>query len=309
MDDLFRQTRFSGTRKEKKEESGSGRDQSIPPPKPQPFKDKKKEQNWFQRKFSRQMSRDYDSSNGDEQGIAVAAAAYAISSLEEFGTPDQKQRTKEPGTSTVATKSKKEDGIISIPDSGKDSKRFSGESSMKSFENQDSKVPVTAEKALPPADKPPKGSFKKSSGSFKLGSKKSKPDLPTTAKPAPPPAETRRQSSTRPGTEKSQADIWEQAELARITERYEKQQSTIHSWEDKKKKKAKRRLDKQERELESKGAKAMQRFRSNIEHIDQTAGGARAKAEEKKRNDVFKVKEKANIIRKTGKVPKTCFCF
>lgn len=64
-----------------------------------------------------------------------------------------------------------------------------------------------------------------------------------------------------------------------------------------------------QRELESKRAKAMQRFRGDIEHIGQTAGGARAKAEEKKRNDVFKVKEKANIIRKTGKVPKTCFCF
>lgn len=88
------------------------------------------------------MSRDYDSSNGDEQGIAVAAAAYAICSLEEFGTPDQKQKTKEPGTSTVATKSKKEDGIISIPDYGKDSKRFSGKLCQNIFIASKSKVVI-----------------------------------------------------------------------------------------------------------------------------------------------------------------------
>ena len=62
-------------------------------------------------------------------------------------------------------------------------------------------------------------------------------------------------------------------------------------------------------ELERKRAKAIEKFRRRIQNIDQVAGGARAKAEEKKRNDEFKVKEKANTIRRTGKFPSTCSCF
>ena len=53
----------------------------------------------------------------------------------------------------------------------------------------------------------------------------------------------------------------------------------------------------------------MEKFRREMQDIDQVAGGARGKAEEKKRKDVFKVKEKANTIRRTGRVPKTCLCF
>lgn len=289
------------------------------------------------------MSRDYDPNNGDEHAIAVAAAAYAIISLGESRTPDQKQRKEEPGISAITTRHKKEDRTIAFSEADRGSNRFSDGSS-KSSENPDTKVPVTAapditkpEKALPPApsvrkppssvdkqpvgslkqsgeivkhgrrtskpdlptsakpaetpssvdkqpvgsfkqssvslkheggtskpdfptsakpaqtpssvDKQPVGSFKQSSASFKQGngtskldlptnakpahapssvdkkpsrslkpgSLTSKPNLPTTAKPAPPPAEPRRPMG--PGTEKSQADIWEESALARITER------------------------------------------------------------------------------------------
>lgn len=46
-----------------------------------------------------------------------------------------------------------------------------------------------------------------------------------------------------------------------------------------------------------------------MQNIGQIAVGARAQAEERKRNDELKAKEKANRIRTTGKIPKTCFCF
>ena len=72
------------------------------------------------------MSRDYDSSYGDEQAIAVAAAAYAISSLNEQGLPDQKKAKDEPKTSTVTIKGKKEDTKISIPDHGRASRKVTG---------------------------------------------------------------------------------------------------------------------------------------------------------------------------------------
>lgn len=52
----------------------------------------------------------------------------------------------------------------------------------------------------------------------------------------------------------------------------------------------------------------MEDFRSETENIEQIAGGAREKARENRRDEEFKAKEKANIFRTTGRVPKTCFC-
>lgn len=62
-------------------------------------------------------------------------------------------------------------------------------------------------------------------------------------------------------------------------------------------------------ELERKRKKALEKYNSEMKYIAQVAGGARAQAEERRRNEVLKAKEKANVIRKTGKVPTTCFCF
>jgi hypothetical protein len=53
----------------------------------------------------------------------------------------------------------------------------------------------------------------------------------------------------------------------------------------------------------------LKQFHDDIVDIDQIAGGAKAKAAERQRNEEFKAKEKANTIRKTGKLPRTCFCF
>lgn len=61
-------------------------------------------------------------------------------------------------------------------------------------------------------------------------------------------------------------------------------------------------------ELDKRRKKAMEDFRSETENIEQIAGGAREKARENRRNEEFKAKEKANILRTTGRVPKTCFC-
>ena len=61
-------------------------------------------------------------------------------------------------------------------------------------------------------------------------------------------------------------------------------------------------------ELEKKRARALTKFRNEMEHIKQVAEGAKAQAEERQRNDELKAKEKANIIRRTGELPRTCFC-
>ena len=116
--------------------------------------------------------------------------------------------------------------------------------------------------------------------------------------------------------------------------RYEKIKGTILSWENKKKEKAKKRNRKTEvffiyiflmqlnffsgadnylldlqSDLEKIRSTALKLFHDDMVDIGQIAGGARAKAEERQRNEEFKAKEKANTIRKTGKLPRTCFCF
>lgn len=84
---------------------------------------KKRSLNWFQRQFSRQMNRDYDS-NGMENVTAVAAAAYAITSLEELSFPERKKISKDPEPSFTWNGSKKEDKTVSISEPGEVSKQF-----------------------------------------------------------------------------------------------------------------------------------------------------------------------------------------
>lgn len=53
----------------------------------------------------------------------------------------------------------------------------------------------------------------------------------------------------------------------------------------------------------------MENFQNKMKHINQIADGARAKADENRKNEELKAREKANRIRKTGKLPQTYFCF
>ena len=61
-------------------------------------------------------------------------------------------------------------------------------------------------------------------------------------------------------------------------------------------------------EVERRRVKALEKFGAEMEHINQVSGGAKAQAEERRKDEELKAKEKANIIRTTGKVPKTCLC-
>ncbi|KAJ6772343.1 REMORIN FAMILY PROTEIN [Salix koriyanagi] len=267
-----RRVRFSG--QEKPEEPRSARERSSL--KTVSFKDaaqNKGPQNWFRRQFSGQMNQDYDA-NRTGQATAVAAAAYAITSLNASSIPEQKKMSKGPETSLTQTDSKRDGLTDLISESGSTSKRFSGKGSIRSLRRQDSEPKVTVPK----------------------------PELPPTSNPATPP--TRRAKGD--GTD---ADAWERDELSKIQRRYEKMKGTILSWENKKKEKAKKRIRKTESDLEKIRSTALKQFHDDMVDIGQIAGGARAKAEERQRNEEFKAKEKADTIRKTGKLPRTCFCF
>lgn len=91
------------------------------------FAENKKSRNWFKRQFSSQMGEDYDSNNGIDHATAVAAAAFAIRTLEEPGSPDQKKSREQPQAYWTSDKSKKEDKTIFAQEPGRSvSKRFSG---------------------------------------------------------------------------------------------------------------------------------------------------------------------------------------
>ncbi|KAF7809061.1 remorin-like isoform X1 [Senna tora] len=134
---------------------------------------------------------------------------------------------------------------------------------------------------------------------------------PGPVRPPTPPMDTKRQTPTRVSAMEAKANAWEREELEKIKQRYEKLKETIDSWESKKKAKARRKLEKKEQKSDSEGKKARsyEKFQSEMQYINGIAGGARAQAEERRRNEELKVKEKANIIRTTGKLPATCPCF
>lgn len=88
--------------------------------------EKKKTQNWFQRQFTGKMSEDYDSIVEIEHATAVAAAAFAVKSVEEAAISDKKRAGNETGDSLVKIKSKKEETTLSKPEAGRLSKLFSG---------------------------------------------------------------------------------------------------------------------------------------------------------------------------------------
>lgn len=61
--------------------------------------------------------------------------------------------------------------------------------------------------------------------------------------------------------------------------------------------------------LDRRRAMTKQSFYNDIERIEKIAGGAKAKAEQNQEKEEHKVKERANKIRSTGKMPATCLCF
>ncbi|GMP93871.1 hypothetical protein CsSME_00043533 [Camellia sinensis var. sinensis] len=182
---------------------------------------------------------------------------------------------------------------------------LSGETSMIDMEDPNRRRP---EKAIGPVQ-----SFKRTptfvDKDRKPESALPTPDLSSAKQPTSLPTEIKRQPSTKPGIGETKADTWEEAQMAKLKEKYEKLNTTILEWEKKKKDKAKLQKDRTESELERRRAKALRHYRSDMERIDQIAEGARSQAEENKRNEEFKMKEKANKIRSTGKIPATCLCF
>ncbi|XP_006303005.2 uncharacterized protein At3g61260 [Capsella rubella] len=101
-------------------------------------------------------------------------------------------------------------------------------------------------------------------------------------------------------------DQWKETEMGKTRKKYEKLSEKIVSWEDKQRKKAKRKLHRTERGVEKTKLKAIERFRDENERIEIIVASARAHAYESQTKEELKVKEKANLMRATGRKPSTC---
>ncbi|XP_047963112.1 remorin-like isoform X2 [Salvia hispanica] len=325
MESLIKQTRsrFGGSKDDK---NSSTADRKVPPQKTQSFREKKRSQGWIKKQLSRQMSWEYDFSSS-EYPTAIAAAAYAIHSLDESSSRDKKERDYDQNNSLSKTKSRvddreekpgplksalksfdgtprtssKDEGTMSnrLPEK-KPTRKISFADLAEISSNKDEKIPLQKDPERDPSlRRPPTFADKQLSVADSRKPLKSPPPPPP---PLPPIAR-------KPGPADSAAAAWEKEEMASIRERFDKLRATIDNWETKKKKKAKRKIEGIEAELDKSKAKAIKKYNSEISRITGIASGARAQAEENRRVEELKVKEKANKIRATGKIPATCLCF
>ncbi|MCD9641834.1 hypothetical protein HAX54_028288 [Datura stramonium] len=148
--DMLKQMRvkFSGIGEEEKGGSSSStRDRTIPPQKTQPFKDTKRTPSWLHRQFIRTMSRDYDSSDSIDYPAAVAAAAFAVKSIEEKSEYDHRRTHSGADKPLTRIKSKAED-IAKKPE------KLSDEASKQSSKLPDKSLPIRSATINPEPVKP-----------------------------------------------------------------------------------------------------------------------------------------------------------
>ncbi|KAJ0982039.1 hypothetical protein J5N97_010294 [Dioscorea zingiberensis] len=279
--------------------------------------EKKKPSNWFQMNAA-------DASDG-EFATTVAAAAYAITALEEERSMSRKNSVSVEGLqgSLSKMKSRKEETMSKPTEpsllarwlSGKDIKEGSkpaGESSMRKTptgtrreENAITEIKAPSMKKTPTfSDK-----YLNESGPNVSERDKHKKQGSSSSMKMKPGSDGRWDDSKISGKEETKASAWEKAEMEKIRQRYEKMNATILEWENEKKVKAKHKFDRKESTLEQRRAKALQEYRNEISRIDQIASGARGSAEERRKNDEAKTIEKAAVIQSTGRIPHSCSCF
>ncbi|CAN1838868.1 Uncharacterized protein At3g61260 [Linum perenne] len=345
MEYLIKQTKGKTSGQPKSSSAAAAAERRVSVQRTESYKDKRRV--WFgRRSLSRRIDLDLDPDTmGIDQATAVAAAAYAIAATERPSFPERKRTFMEGTQSSLSRmKSERQEKLGSLPvrhleetDSDEDyydtapaTPVVTPVSSMKknpSFVEKPvssmKKKPTFVEKPVPNMEKLPASTEMQlntemeDDGKRKAKTADSQTELPH-IKPETPmakpdatlkPAIPTNRASGRAGTVQTAADAWEKVEFEKLREKYEFENEQIDKWENEKKANAKRRLDKAEGSDRTR-MKALERYRSDVDTITQIAEEARASTAKKQRRDELKVKEKANLYRRTGKVPKTtCSCF
>ncbi|KAG6601463.1 hypothetical protein SDJN03_06696, partial [Cucurbita argyrosperma subsp. sororia] len=215
---------------------------------------------------------------------AVAAAAYAILSVEESGPI---KNVDHPETSLFQkTKNVKEDNRTPTPRPAPEPDKIPQPFSVNSEQEKQRPIEYTTN--------PSPAAINNISGGGRTEPERA---VAVPGKPQTLPSETK-------------ADLWEKAELGKIQERYQKVDERICYWESKKKDKAMRKFEASQAEgmKKSKRIKGRRKLEEDMEFIKKIGGEARTKAEQKKKKEILKAKQRADIIRQTGKLPLACCC-
>ncbi|KAL5198605.1 hypothetical protein ABZP36_002117 [Zizania latifolia] len=101
----------------------------------------------------------------------------------------------------------------------------------------------------------------------------------------------------------SKIAAWQIAEVAKVNNRFKREEVVINGWEGDQVEKANAWLNKYERKLEEKRAKAMEKAQNEVAKARQKAEEKRASAEAKRGTKVARVLELANFMRAVGRAP------
>ncbi|KAK4412970.1 Remorin 4.1 [Sesamum alatum] len=101
----------------------------------------------------------------------------------------------------------------------------------------------------------------------------------------------------------SKINAWQNAKIAKINNRFKRDDAVIKGWEGEQVQKASSWMKKVERKLEEKRAKALEKMQNDIAKAHRKAEERRASAEAKRGTKVARVLEIANLMRAVGRPP------
>nr|CAB3492776.1 unnamed protein product [Digitaria exilis] len=122
------------------------------------------------------------------------------------------------------------------------------------------------------------------------------------AGPAPPPPHVEASQVKKEEVE-TKVTAWQTAEVAKINNRFKREEVVINGWETEQVEKASAWLKKIERKLDEQRAKALEKTRNDIAKARRKAEEKRASAEAKRGLKLAKVLELANFMKAVGRVP------
>lgn len=101
----------------------------------------------------------------------------------------------------------------------------------------------------------------------------------------------------------SKISAWQTAEIAKINNRFKREDVVINGWESEQVEKSTAWLKKIERKLDEKRAKAVEKMQNSVAKAHRKAEEKRATSESKRGTKVARVLELANLLRTMGRAP------
>ncbi|KAM0877352.1 hypothetical protein ACQ4PT_035560 [Festuca glaucescens] len=113
----------------------------------------------------------------------------------------------------------------------------------------------------------------------------------------------------RASTLESRAAAWDEAERAKFTARYKREEVKIQAWENHEKRKAEMEMKRIEMKAEQMKARAQEKLANKLAEARRVAEEKRASAEATLNEGAARTSEKADYIRRTGHLPSSFFSF